>query len=716
MRPFRRRYGMCFVAEDGGFTTVGMVLALLVTLSLLFTTTQVYRVQTASASVQNVADSVALAAEGPVAEFYVVVRVCDAVALSLTLTGVVVTGIGIVALCVPPTAALGSQLVEAGKKVLSARDAFVEKANSALEKVQRALPYLSAAEALSVARANSGGVGEANYVAFAVLLPESGEAAEIAGAGNADAAVDAVEAEEDGLAEAARQAEEAAQEANAQKEAGFMADCGSNPGYCMYERASSLAGMNGASNPLYESVDAWSFSVALARAQAYYAARASQQGVEGATVEEQADSVLRGRFYAFAQRELAGGYVHETESSFDAHFPSLPRNTVQMRATSLFTEVAYPVTDADGVRTMHAWSGCPNAASAVGMGAIADLESGEFATCELCRFSASSMGKVAAASTSIENGFEHHYAKVAQAAEAYEKARDVCDPLKLQVQETAGSLLEGFSGVLDDASKRVEAKPPGRVGAIALVANTARTPADAGFASSFVTSGKSLGVRAAVSAATLVSDSPEEGRNVLTSLLDGFASRAGGAGTQAGSLALSFWSAALGAYADGYGAVRNALKSALDGLPLASESGLGTWASDALEGFMEGAGLQPAELDAPKPALVNTAHVAAAGGGSFAGKFAEVQRNAVATSESASGDAFSAVVSGVEDRVIEGLDGWDGTIEVARIELLGSDGPSIPIEITVPQRIVDLGRDVVAGAADALRGLVGSITGVRQWE
>ncbi len=712
----RRRRGRCFIAEDGGFTTVGMVLALLVTLSLLFTTAQVYRVQTASASVQNVADSVALAAEGPVAEFYVIVRVCDAVSLSLTLTGVVVTGIGIVALCVPPTAALGSQLVEAGKKALSARDSFVEKANAALEKTQRALPYLSAAEALSVARANSGGVGEANYVAFAVLLPEGGESTEIAGAGNAGAAVDAVDAEQNGLADAARQAEEAAQEANEQKEAGFMADCGNNPGYCMYERASSLAGLGGSSNPLYESVDAWGFSVALARAQAYYAARASQQGVDGTTVEDQADSVLRGRFYAFAQRELAGGYVRETESSFDAHFPSLPRNTAQMRATSLFTEVVYPVTEADGVRTMHAWSGCPNAAGAVGTGSIADLESGGYETCELCRFTASSMGKVAAASTSIENGFEHHYAKVAQAAEAYERARDVCDPLKQQVQETAESLLEGFSGVLEDASKRVEAKPPGRVGAIALVANTARTPADAGFASSFVTSGKSLGVRAAVSAATLVSDSPEEGRNVLTSLLDGFASRAGGAGTQAGSLALSFWSAALGAYADGYGAVRDALKSALDGLPLASESGLGTWAANALEGFMEGAGLRPVELDAPKPALVNTAHVAAAGGGSFAGKFAEVQRNAVAASESASSDAFSAVVSGVEDRVIEGLDGWDGTIEVARIELLGPDGPSIPVEITVPQRIVDIGHDVVSGAADALRGLVGSITGVRQWE
>lgn len=716
MRLLWRQHGRGFIADDGGFTTVGMVLALLITISLLFTTAQVYRVQTASASVQNVADSVALAAEGPVAEFYVVVRVCDAISLSLALTGVVVTGVGIVALCIPPTAALGSKLIEVGKSVFSARDSFVEQANAALEKVQRALPYLSAAEALSVARANSGGVGKADYVAFAVLLPESGETAEIPGAGNADGAIDAVTAEEDNLAGAAQQAEQAAQEAQAQKEAAFMSDCGRNPGYCMYERARSLAGMDGASNPLYESVDAWSFSVALSRAQAYYAVRASQQGIEGATVEDRADSVLRGRFYAFAQRELAGGYVRETESSFDAYFPSLPRNTAQMRETPLFTEVAYPVTDIDGVRTMHAWQGCPNAADAAGMGAIIDLESGGYATCELCRFSASSMGKVAAASTSIENGFEHHYAKVVQAAEAYEKARDAGDPLKQQVQETAGSLLEGFSGVLSDASKRVEAKPPGRVGAIALVANTARTPADAGFVSSFVSSGRPLGARAAVSAATLVSDSPEEGRNVLTSLLDGYASRVGGAATQAGSLALSFWSAALGAYANGYEAIRNALKSVLDGLPLASASGLGTWAADALESFMEGIGLQPAKLDAPKPALVNTARVAAAGGGSFAENFAEVQRGAVSASESVSGGAFSVAVSGVENRVIEGLGGWNGTIEVARIELLGPDGPSIPVEITVPQRIVSIGNDVVARAVDALRGLVGSVTGVRQWE
>ena len=47
--------------EDDGFSTVGMVVALLVTLSLLFSAARVYRVSSASADIQNVADAAALA-------------------------------------------------------------------------------------------------------------------------------------------------------------------------------------------------------------------------------------------------------------------------------------------------------------------------------------------------------------------------------------------------------------------------------------------------------------------------------------------------------------------------------------------------------------------------------------------------------------------------------------------------------------------------------
>ena len=90
--------------DERGFTTTSMVLSLLITMSLLFTAAQVYRIQSASAEVQDVADASALAAQNQVAEFMIVARFCDAIVLSLTLTGVVTVGLGIAALCTPVTA------------------------------------------------------------------------------------------------------------------------------------------------------------------------------------------------------------------------------------------------------------------------------------------------------------------------------------------------------------------------------------------------------------------------------------------------------------------------------------------------------------------------------------------------------------------------------------------------------------------------------------
>ena len=66
-----------------------------------------------------------------------------------------------------------------------------------------------------------------------------------------------------------------------------------DPSYRMYERASALAGMSGSENPLFRSVDAWSFSVALKRAQAYYPRRLAVEVPADGSVEEQARSALR---------------------------------------------------------------------------------------------------------------------------------------------------------------------------------------------------------------------------------------------------------------------------------------------------------------------------------------------------------------------------------------------------------------------------------------
>ena len=87
--------------DEQGFTTVSMVLSLLIALSLVFSSAQVYRINAASSQVQDVADAAALAAGNQVSDFVLSVRLCDAVVLSLSLTSLVSYGAGVVALCVP---------------------------------------------------------------------------------------------------------------------------------------------------------------------------------------------------------------------------------------------------------------------------------------------------------------------------------------------------------------------------------------------------------------------------------------------------------------------------------------------------------------------------------------------------------------------------------------------------------------------------------------
>lgn len=62
------RSSSLFWAEEG-FSTVGMVLALLISISLIFTAACVYEINSSSSRVQEVADAAALAAENTVGEF-----------------------------------------------------------------------------------------------------------------------------------------------------------------------------------------------------------------------------------------------------------------------------------------------------------------------------------------------------------------------------------------------------------------------------------------------------------------------------------------------------------------------------------------------------------------------------------------------------------------------------------------------------------------------
>ena len=709
--------GLRFVFRDEhGFTTTSMVLSLLVTLSLLFVTAQVYRVNSAAAEVQDVADSAALAAENQVAEFMLVARFCDGVVLSLSLTAIVTTGLGIAALCTPVTAPASEALLKAARHLFDARDSFSNRATSALDKLQKALPFFSAACAVSVARANNVDSEGSNYLGVALLVPSKGEPISLGAGDKGEDVLEDADEQADDIRDKAEEAEEAAEKANECKERAFLHDCGYNPNYCMYERAAHLAALSGGENPLYSSVDTWSFSAALDRARSYYLRRmSSEQAVDG-SVGEQVRSTMRARFYAYAWEQVAGGYVWEDEDSFEADFPRLPKNTAEMRQTELYFEGVYLITNEEEGATMHAYTGCPGAVGeTLGYGSIEYMESTGLRKCPICGFRASTLGKVAAASSSIENGFEYHYDIVAREAEEYEKARREADEQKEKVEDQAGDLLDRIGEAIREcADKRIDPKPPGRFGTVAFVANVGTTSAAGGFASGFVSDAGSLGTRVAVSAATLVDEGSDEGKTVINSLLDGLRED-GGVLVGAAGIVLDAWSWMLKAYCDGQSAVVDGVEAGLDSLPLVGTSGLGAWASEKLTDAIAAVGLQPAKIGALKPVILNSAHVAAKADGSFASAYVGLKQRIIGH-PLVSTDLFSAVMTEAERAAIERVGEIGDSVEIASIELLGEGGPSIPITIPIPDAAKAEGVGLIQSVFEQLRSFHAETAEVRAWE
>lgn len=708
------------IRSEDGFSTGGVVIALLITLSLIFTAAQVYQLNSAAATIQNVADAAALAAENEVAEFYVIAKVCDAVILSLSLTGVAAIAIGVVASCIPPTAALGKTLMESGHKILEARNSFAEKAAAGLNKLQGLLPFISAANANALITANSGGSLNLEYSGLAVLLPFEGEEITVGSFEAAESFAHDAKGKQEEIAETGKKAEEAAEKARKEKERAFLADCGNAPGYCMYERAQTLSALSAQENPRYHSVDTWSFSVALERARAYYPKRLAAEVPRDSSVESQADSALRMRFYTYAIEELQKGYVEETESSFKAYFPLLPKNTDEMRRTVLYTEARYPtiVTDS-GDSVMHAWEGCPGneEGSSSSLGSLAQMDSGGFTTCDHCEFTVSSFGKIAAATSSIEVGFEFHYRIVAEAALAYEKARAEYEPHARELKELTEGLFEQAKEAFSEAvSYRISIDPPGKFGAVALVASTHSTSTSTHFASHFVNTEQTLGAQVALSAATLVDDSSEDGATVISSLLDGIVQQGDSGVAELADGLLDMWSGLLFAYTKGSESLEQGVAEMLGGIPLMSESGLGSWAAGALSDTVEALGFAPVDLDAPKPVVVNSGHVLAADDSSFATGLLQIKQSYLSYAANDTGDLLSSAVSALEMAALESIDEAETEIIIASIELFGEGGISIPLTVALPPAIKGAAKDLVSSSIEALRNLGASVTGVRRWE
>lgn len=219
-----------------------------------------------------------------------------------------------------------------------------------------------------------------------------------------------------------------------------------------------------------------------------------------------------------------------------------------------------------------------------------------------------------------------------------------------------------------------------------------------------------MGARAAVSGSTLLQEPSDEGRNAITSLLDGFKENGGFGGA---GLVLGVWSASLDAYANGQSALLDAVERVLGSLPLVGASGLGPWASSKFKECMSVVGLEPAEVESLKPVLVNTGHVASASSDEAAGRYLSVKMRVLQNPPSST-DAFSSVLNGVESYVEEGVLGMD-SIKIAEIEL-GVGGPPFVIEVPFPDSVKGSVQSVIQSVFSRLRDIYLQVSGVRVWE
>jgi hypothetical protein len=717
-----------FIDRDGGFTSVGVVIALTLVVALLFTTTQVYWVNSTAGDIQFAADAGALAAENVVGEYYVLARVADAIVLSLSLFGMLVFGVAIVVSCIPSCQTVGVRLMDFGRKVFEVRDDCAKQASAALNKLQKALPFLAVANAAATINANSfSPEGTARYQGIAVLVPLEGKDIRFS---DDDAAQDSAAKLDEQNAQtgaAADEAEDARRRMEQAKLEGYLADCGAEPNFCMRERASRLAGLAGAQNPSFSTVDLWQFDYALKRAQAYYQRRLAIEAPMNSSLEEQARSNARKQFFAYAVEEMNKGYARtDADGVLSAQFPLLARNNAEIRATRLYIDQVCPV-DSNGY--IHSVLSCPGIkGEVIGFGSLSELENGSYESCPVCGLSVSTIGRVASASSSIDNGFEYHYRVVAEAAERYEKASVEYQEHMNEARKSVGDALDVFSEAISALeTPRLTPRPPGRNGCITIAIDSSAHEVPQLFSNSLAGKGATMQPRIALSAAALAEDvsaDVDDSGTVVGAFLEkakedvAWRSVSGeffGAFDQVFDL----WGKALLHYSKGVDSLPQGVGDIIRSIPLVNSTPLALWAEAVLEETIEAVGLQGADLGTPKPVLVNSTHVLRASDSTAAEGLMSVKEAYFALPGSGSGTLAASVVDGLlielKQQSVQRLESEITLLTVSFGDMPGM--PQVPIKVALPPAVIETSKgllDTVFSSIPSSKGGGGSEYGL--WE
>lgn len=616
------RAGIDWFIEDGAYTTLSSAVVILVVLTLLFSSTAAIWSMSRAGDTQVAADSGALAGANVVSSYHTAATVVDASILSLGLAGFATIGTGLVAILIPGAELAAGDMVDTGIEIIKTRNKFAKSASEGLQKLETALPYLVAARATQTVSAQD--TDSVTYTGTALAVPRTSES-DFAALEGSEISTDAIKDTSEDLERAAEELQKASEETAKAKERAWLADCGgSDKGSvgscsCMWERAKSLAGLSGIENPHYASSITWEPQVALDRARAYYRSRLASEAPQGSSVEMRAESAARKAFYAYASAEVDRAYITEDGGKVSSYIPLLPRNSDEVRVTELYTDTVWPTSTNDGKTYLHYGASCPSYKKGApnGLASVADYDGQD--KCSKCHFGVSSLGAVAAPSTSIENGFEYHFDEFKDALEDYVECRNKELELERQTEDEADRAGNAFDQAIKALSgERPRIAPPGRNGVVALaVSGDISSPDELN--SSFNTAVK-LGSRGAISAAVLAPDDATAQNNVLSRFFSTLEERSGGvAGVLDG--VMDVWGRLLVGYGDIQGSADELMDEMIKGLGGGSGAlgSIASWLGDTVSASVAALGLEPCDLRLRKPVLTDSANVIKSPGSDITG-------------------------------------------------------------------------------------------------
>lgn len=619
---FMGRAGIDLFIEDGAYTTLSSAVVILVVLTLLFSSTAAIWSMSRAGDTQVAADSGALAGANVVSSYHTAATVVDASILSLGLAGFATIGTGLVAILIPGAELAAGDMVDTGIEIIKTRNKFAKSASKGLQKIETALPYLVAARATQAVSAQD--TEGATYTGTALAVPRTSESDFVALEGS-EISTDVIKDASKDLERAADELQKASEETAKAKERAWLADCGGSvPASagscsCMWERAGNLAKLSGEQNPHYASSVTWEPQVALDRAKAYYRQRLADEKPQGSSVEMKAESAARKAFYTYASAEVNRAYITEDGDRATSYIPLLPRNTDEVRATELYTDAAWPTSTNDGKAYLHYGTSCPNYKKGTpgGLASVAAYDGQD--KCNRCHFGVSSLGAVAAPSTSIENGFEYHFDRFKDALEDYVECRNKELELMRQTEDEADRAGNAFDEAIKTLSgERPRIAPPGRNGVVAFAVSGAISSPDE-LNSSFNTTVR-LGERGAISAAVLAPDDATAQNNVLSRFFSTLEERSGGvAGVLDG--VMDVWGRLLVGYGDIQGSADELMDEMIDGLGGSSGAlgSIASWLGDTVSASVAALGLEPCDLRLRKPVLTDTANVIKSPGSDITG-------------------------------------------------------------------------------------------------